>query len=213
MEKTPFIAVEGPIGVGKTSLAKAISEAFGYHLLKEIVEENPFLGKFYDDIEEWSFQTEMFFLCNRFKQLEDIEQLYLKHEKSVVADYHVFKNKIFAMRTLKDVHFQKYMQIFEILTKDMPSPNMVIYIKASLDTLLNRISMRGRDIEKNIDPNYLKQLSADYDVFMYQFQKLHPETPVLTINGDETDFVHNPEQLEAILEKIQDTFHKKEVSQ
>lgn len=213
MEKTPFIAVEGPIGVGKTSLAKAISEAFGYHLLKEIVEENPFLGKFYDDIEEWSFQTEMFFLCNRFKQLEDIEQLYLKQEKPVVADYHIFKNKIFAMRTLKDVHFQKYMQIFEILTKDMPSPNMVIYIKASLDTLLNRISMRGRDIEKNIDPNYLKQLSADYDVFMYQFQKLHPEIPVLTINGDETDFVHNPDQLEAILEKINDTFHKKEVTQ
>ncbi|WLD93414.1 deoxynucleoside kinase [Alkalihalobacillus sp. AL-G] len=213
MEKTPFIAVEGPIGVGKTSLAKSISEALDYHLLKEIVEENPFLGKFYDDIEEWSFQTEMFFLCNRFKQLEDIGPLYLQHEKPVVADYHIFKNRIFAMRTLKDVHFQKYMQIFEILTKDMPSPNMVIYIKASLDTLLQRISLRGRDIEKNIDPNYLKQLSADYDVFMYQFQKLHPEIPVLTINGDETDFVRNPDQLEAILEKIQDTFHKKEVKQ
>ncbi|WP_257351976.1 deoxynucleoside kinase [Pseudalkalibacillus decolorationis] len=213
MEKNPFIAVEGPIGVGKTSLAKGVSEAFDFHLLKEIVEENPFLGKFYDDIEEWSFQTEMFFLCNRFKQLEDIEQLYLQHRKPVVADYHIFKNKIFAMRTLKDRHFQKYMQIFEILTKDMPSPNMVIYLKANLDTLLQRISLRGRDVEKNIDPNYLRQVSADYDVFMYQFQKLHPEIPVLTIDGDEIDFVNNREQLDTILRNVQDTFHKKEVKQ
>lgn len=213
MDNTPFIAVEGPIGVGKTSLAKAISDRYNYHLLKEIVEENPFLGKFYDDIEEWSFQTEMFFLCNRFKQLEDIDRLYLQHTLPVVSDYHIFKNRIFAMRTLKDVHFQKYMQIFEILTKDMPSPNMVIYLKASLETLLKRISLRGRDIEKNIDPDYLKQLSSDYDIFMYQFQKLHPEIPVLTIDGDQVDFVQNPEQLEDILKTVQDTFRKKEVKQ
>ncbi|MCF6139635.1 deoxynucleoside kinase [Pseudalkalibacillus berkeleyi] len=213
MDKTPFIAVEGPIGVGKTSLAKAISDRFNYHLLKEIVEENPFLGKFYDDIEEWSFQTEMFFLCNRFKQLEDIDRLFLEHKSPVVSDYHIFKNRIFAMRTLKDVHFQKYMQIFEILTKDMPSPNMVIYMKASLDTLLNRISLRGRDIEKNIDPSYLEQLSKDYDLFMYQFQKHHPEIPVMTIDGDHIDFVQNPDQLEEILRTVQETFHKKEVKQ
>ncbi|MGP4082821.1 deoxynucleoside kinase [Pseudalkalibacillus sp. R45] len=213
MDKTPFIAVEGPIGVGKTSLAKAISEEFNYHLLKEIVEENPFLGKFYDDIEEWSFQTEMFFLCNRFKQLEDIEELYLKHEKPVVSDYHIFKNRIFAMRTLKEVHFQKYMQIFEIITKDMPAPNMVIYIKASLETLLKRISLRGRDIEKNISPDYLKQLSSDYEIFMYQFQKLHPEIPVLTIDGDKIDFVQNQDQLSDILKVVEETFHKKEVKQ
>ncbi|WP_349409029.1 deoxynucleoside kinase [Pseudalkalibacillus sp. SCS-8] len=213
MDKTPFIAVEGPIGVGKTSLAKAISDQFDYYLLKEIVEENPFLGKFYDDIEEWSFQTEMFFLCNRFKQLEDIDRLQLQHKSPVVSDYHIFKNRIFAMRTLKEVHFQKYMQIFEILTKDMPSPNMVIYIKASLETLLKRISLRGRDIEKNINPNYLKQLSSDYEIFMYQFQKLHPDIPVLTIDGDQIDFVQNPDQLDDILRVVHDTFHQKEVKQ
>ncbi len=213
MDKTPFIAVEGPIGVGKTSLAKAISEEFDYHLLKEIVEENPFLGKFYDDIEEWSFQTEMFFLCNRFKQLEDIERFYLKHGKPVVSDYHIFKNRIFAMRTLKEVHFQKYMQIFEIITKDMPAPNMVIYIKANLETLLKRISLRGRDIEKNISPDYLKRLSSDYEIFMYQFQKLHPDIPVLTIDGDKTDFVQNQDQLSEILKVVEETFHKKEVKQ
>ena len=213
MDKTPFIAVEGPIGVGKTSLAKAISDRFNYQLLKEIVEENPFLGKFYDDIEEWSFQTEMFFLCNRFKQLEDIERLFLEHEKPVVSDYHIFKNRIFAMRTLKEMHFEKYMQIFEIITKDMPSPNMVIYIKASLETLLKRITLRGRDIEKNISPDYLKQLASDYDIFMYQFQKLHPEIPVITIDGDKIDFVQNPDQLTEILNTVEETFHKKEVKQ
>ena len=88
-EGTPFITVEGPIGIGKTSLARAISEQFQFALLKEIVDENPFLGKFYDDIEEWSFQTEMFFLCNRYKQLGDINEHYMSQNKPVVADYHI----------------------------------------------------------------------------------------------------------------------------
>ena len=91
MRNTPFITVEGPIGVGKTTLSKAISEHFQYKILREIVDENPFLGKFYEDIDEWSFQTEMFFLCNRYKQLEDIETKYLNQQKPVVADYHIFK--------------------------------------------------------------------------------------------------------------------------
>lgn len=108
MKSTPFITVEGPIGVGKTSLAKALSNHFQFSLLKEIVDENPFLGKFYNNIEEWSFQTEMFFLCNRYKQLEDIQAKYLAQEKSVVADYHIFKNLIFAQRTLKDQQYDKY---------------------------------------------------------------------------------------------------------
>lgn len=122
----PFIAVEGPIGVGKTSLAKAIAEQFGYHLLKEIVDENPFLGKFYENIEEWSFQTEMFFLCNRYKQLEDINRDFIQKQKPVVADYHIIKNLIFAERTLKDHEYKKYLKIYDILTEDMPQPNMRI---------------------------------------------------------------------------------------
>ena len=98
----PFITVEGPIGIGKTSLSKAIADYYQFHLLKEIVDENPFLGKFYTNIEEWSFQTEMFFLCNRYKQLEDIDLKYLQQSKPVVADYHIYKNLIFAKRTLKN---------------------------------------------------------------------------------------------------------------
>lgn len=202
MAEIPFIAVEGPIGIGKTSLAKKISSHFEFHLLKEIVEENPFLGKFYDDISEWSFQTEMFFLCNRYKQLEDIEKDYLINDKPVVADYHVMKNMIFANRTLKNEQLDKYEQIFDILTKDMPLPNMVIYLTGSLDTILERIQKRGREIEQNIMPEYLEQLSADYDFFMNEFERKHPTIPVIRIDGDKFDFIHQQDDLDRILNNI-----------
>jgi len=202
MGGTPFITVEGPIGVGKTSLAKVISEQFQFALLKEIVDENPFLGKFYENIEEWSFQTEMFFLCNRFKQLGDINKHYVSKNKSVVADYHIFKNLIFAQRTLNQEEYKKYYKIYQILTEDMPKPNVIIYLHASLDTLLNRIKLRGREIEKNISPLYLEQLSIDYEQTLALFEKEHPEIPVLRFNGDELDFVKNEQDLNYIIEKL-----------
>ncbi len=148
--EVPFITVEGPIGVGKTSLAKEISTHMQLHLLKEIVDENPFLGKFYEDIEEWSFQTEMFFLCNRYKQLEDINKKYLNQHKPVVADYHIFKNLIFASRTLKDVQYEKYLRIYRILTQDMPVPNVIVYLTASLETLQKKNCHARKRIRKKI---------------------------------------------------------------
>ncbi len=209
MGRIPFITVEGPIGIGKTSLAKAISDHFQFHLLKEIVDENPFLDKFYDDIEEWSFQTEMFFLCNRYKQLEDIEKHYLSQSKSVVADYHILKNIIFAKRTLKDEQqFKKYLNIYDILTSDMPRPNVVIYLNASLDTLLKRIEKRGRDFEKKISPLYLKQLSLDYEEYMNTFEQTHPDIPVLRYNGDHVDFVQNKDDLNHIITQLEITLKK-----
>jgi len=204
----PFITVEGPIGVGKTSLAKEISTHMQLHLLKEIVDENPFLGKFYEDIDEWSFQTEMFFLCNRYKQLEDINIKYLNQRKPVVADYHIFKNLIFASRTLKDSQYDKYMQIYRILTQDMPVPNVIVYLTASLETLQRRIAMRGREFEKNMDPNYLLQLTKDYETAMDAFKKDHPDIPVLKFNGDDMDFVKNPDDLNVILSALQNTLLK-----
>ncbi len=213
MGDTPFITVEGPIGVGKTSLAKAISKQFNIALLKEIVDENPFLGKFYDNIEEWSFQTEMFFLCNRYKQLGDINQHYISKNKPVVADYHIFKNLIFAQRTLNQQEYSKYLHIYEILTKDMPIPNVVIYLHASLDTLLERIEMRGREMEKNISPLYLEQLSIDYDQALSQFEAQHPEVPVLRFNGDEIDFVKNSEDLDRIISELKSTIAKRSLQQ
>ncbi|MGH1299874.1 deoxynucleoside kinase [Bacillus pretiosus] len=208
MTGVPFITVEGPIGVGKTSLAKAISTHMQLHLLKEIVDENPFLGKFYEDIDEWSFQTEMFFLCNRYKQLEDINIKYLNRRKPVVADYHIFKNLIFASRTLKNSQYDKYMQIYRILTQDMPVPNVIVYLTASLETLQTRIAMRGREFEKNMDPNYLLQLTKDYETAMDTFKKDHPDIPVLKFNGDDMDFVKNPDDLNVIISALQNTLLK-----
>ncbi|MEH7457496.1 deoxynucleoside kinase [Bacillus pseudomycoides] len=208
MTGVPFITVEGPIGVGKTSLAKEISTHMQLHLLKEIVDENPFLGKFYENIDEWSFQTEMFFLCNRYKQLEDINIKYLMKHKPVVADYHICKNLIFASRTLKDVQYDKYMQIYRILTQDMPVPNVIVYLTASLETLQKRIAMRGREFEKNMDPNYLLQLTKDYETAMETFKKDHPDIPVLKFNGDNIDFVKNSDDLNVILSTLQNTLLK-----
>lgn len=207
----PFITVEGPIGVGKTSLAKAISEKFQYALLKEIVDENPFLGKFYENIEEWSFQTEMFFLCNRYKQLVDINNHYLAQKKPVVADYHIFKNLIFAQRTLNQNEYQKYLKIYDILTGDMPKPNVIIYLNASLETLLDRIELRGREIEKNISPLYLEQLSLDYETAMNEFERQHPDIPVIRFNGDQLDFVKNEADLMHIFDTLSTSLKKRSI--
>ncbi|WP_107951675.1 deoxynucleoside kinase [Lysinibacillus parviboronicapiens] len=209
----PFVTVEGPIGVGKTSLSKEIAATFNYHLLKEIVDENPFLNKFYEDIEEWSFQTEMFFLCNRYKQLTDIKKFRLANDTPVVADYHIFKNLIFAKRTLPPTEYDKYEEIYQILTKDMPVPNMVVYLYASVDTLMKRIAQRGREFEKMISREYMEQLVADYHSFIEHFEKKHPQIPVIRFNGDQLDFVKNPSDLQYILKIIKDTLQQRSLQQ
>ncbi|MEE1131035.1 MAG: deoxynucleoside kinase [Caryophanon sp.] len=208
----PFVTVEGPIGVGKTSLSSIVSETLQYHLLKEIVDENPFLGKFYDNIEEWSFQTEMFFLCNRYKQLTDIHSI-LDQQRPVVADYHIFKNLIFAKRTLKPSEYVKYEAIYNILTADMPVPNVVIYLYASVDTLMQRIAMRGREFERLIARDYMEQLVSDYHIFIEQFEQQHPEIPVIRVNGDDYDFVKNSNDLQQVMAIIADTLNKRSITQ
>lgn len=205
----PFIAVEGAIGVGKTSLANRLSEHYQFHLLKEIVDENPFLSKFYEDIHEWSFQTEMFFLCNRFKQLEELYEKHLADGYPVVSDYHIFKNHLFAKQTLQADHLSKYERIYHILTADLPRPNVIIYLHASLETLLERINFRGREIEKSIDPDYLQKLSVDYEQLMRDHQHVYPEIPVVTVDGDRLDFVVNDHDFKIITDQVDEAMHRK----
>lgn len=204
MKQSPYIAVEGAIGAGKTTLSTMLSERFDFTLLKEIVEDNPFLGKFYSNIEEWAFQLEMFFLCNRYKQLGDTLLNQVAKDRPVVADYHIYKNMIFAERTLTGIQLDKYRQIYHLLTDDLPKPNLIVYIKADLDTLLRRIQKRGRDFEQNFDAGYLAQLVEDYETAITQIRANEPETVIITIDGNTLDFVERPEDFEQIVAKIKE---------
>lgn len=201
--KAFFIAVEGPIGVGKTSLSTLLSEHYSYHLLKEIVYENPFLDKFYDNIDEWAFQTEMFFLTNRYKQLSDIQKNYLNKNQSVISDYHLFKNVLFSKMTLDSYNFEKYLRIYHILEEDLPKPNVIIILNASLETILTRIKKRNRHFEQKIDSQYLQTLIDSYHDYTLLMKQEHENIPIIEINGDTLDFVANPEDLAIIIEKIE----------
>lgn len=200
--KPILITIEGPIGIGKTSLSRELSRAFELQLLEEIVYENPFLGKFYENIAEWSFQLEMFFLCNRYKQLQDIHSQYLNLGTSVVSDYNIFKNTIFAKRTLTGENLPKYLKIYDILTEGLPQAHLVIYLTASIDTVMKRIGMRDREMERSMGVAYMENLIADYNEFMEAFERHHPDTPVLKFDCDNLDFVHRPDDLRYILDSI-----------
>ncbi|MGQ8875459.1 deoxynucleoside kinase [Paenibacillus sp. TSA_86.1] len=204
MKSAPFIAVEGPIGAGKTTLATMLSQELNLPLVKEIVEENPFLASFYQDIDEWSFQLEMFFLCNRFKQLEDTGAHFIKQNSPVVSDYHIYKNMIFAERTLKGTKRDKYRQIYHLLTDDLPKPNLVLYIEAGLDTLMYRINKRGRSFEQDMDPAYMEQLIADYKTGMeYLANGVNPPV-ILKIDAERLDFVEHPEHFKQIVKQVKE---------
>lgn len=204
MEHVPFIAVEGPIGAGKTTLASMLADQLKFPVIKEIVEENPFIDKFYQNMDDWSFQLEMFFLCNRYKQLKDTVSEYIDKGKPVISDYHIYKNLIFSERTLKGIEREKYREIFHVLTDDLPKPNVIFYIRADLDTLLKRIAKRGRSFEEDIDQNYLQQLIEDYDVAMASLAIREPATRIITIDGNTVDFVENREHFEEIASHIKE---------
>lgn len=195
---TPFICIEGVIGVGKTTLTKAVASHFQVDSLLEIVEENPYLEKFYDDMDAWSFQTEMFFLCNRVKQLEDIQPLLVQH-KPVVSDYHLTKNVLFARRTLQKKKLNQYERIYHVLNESLPQASLIVYLKANVDTLMDRIQQRGRSFEKKIDRDYIAQLASDYDEAM---NTLKAYTTVITIETDHLNVVDNKADLQFIFDQI-----------
>ncbi|OXM14060.1 deoxynucleoside kinase [Paenibacillus herberti] len=204
MNHAPYIAVEGPIGAGKTTLASMLADELQLPLVKEIVEENPFLDKFYQDMDDWSFQLEMFFLCNRYKQLEDAVIPKLTQGQSIISDYHIYKNLIFSERTLKGIKRDKYRHIYHVLTDDLPKPNLILYIRADLEVLLERIAKRGRSFEEDISADYLQQLIQDYDAAMTSLAEREPSTTIITINGNEVDFVANPEHFGQIVHRVKE---------
>ena len=192
----PFIAIEGPIGVGKSSLAHKLSQSLDFYEEKEIVDENPFLSDFYEDISKWSFQTEMFFLCNRYKQFQDIN---FKH-KGIVSDAHIYKNKIFAKNTLQPEEFNKFTRIYDILTEDLSMPDTVIFLDAELETLKARIAKRNRSFEHQIEDDYLLALKHDYHNFYKSLQNTNVKT--LFIDTTKLDFVNNEDDYQGILKQV-----------
>lgn len=194
----PFrhIAVEGPIGVGKTSLVDLLARRYRGVKIQEDV-ENPFLGDFYKDKRGAAFRCQLFFLLSRYDQQRKLAQRDLFSEL-VLSDYSFPKDKIFAYLTLDDSELLIYNRLYDLLKETVPKPDLLIYLQASQETLVRRIRKRGRDYEKSISPAYLKEVSEAYSHYFYRYD----ETPLLVVNTNEIDFVHNPEHFERLDEQI-----------
>ena len=206
-----FIAIEGPIGVGKTTLSNILSEHFNYTLLREIVEENPFLSKFYTDIKEYALQTEAFFLFNRIKQLEDTEKNILEKGNGVISDYHIIKNLIFAGITLDNMQFYKYKQIYNIFINDLPQPDIVIYLNSNTDVLMKRIAMRDRSFERQMDRNYIHELRNEYKYYFNPLSIKHnfvgKEPIILEIDNSNLDFLNNENDRKFIIDIVENAIN------
>ncbi len=195
-----YIVVEGPIGVGKSSLTNILSERFAARKVMEVVEENPFLSSFYGDRAKYAFQTQMFFLLSRFKQQQKLFQQDLFNTVTV-SDYLFAKDRIFAHLTLDPNELALYERIFEELGPRVAKPDLVIYMQARLEVLLGRIKKRGREFERKFDPQYLEDLCKAYNEFFFHYQ----ETPLLVVNTSDIDFVNNPEDLENLINVVRST--------
>ncbi|MBI1821487.1 MAG: deoxynucleoside kinase [Nitrospirae bacterium] len=192
-----YIAIEGPIGVGKTIFAQILAKELKGRVLLEKAEENPFLAKFYHQPEQYAFQTQLFFLFSRYRQQQELFQLDL-FSKSTILDYLYAKDKIFASINLNDEEFNLYQQIQQLLTAQIPKPDLVIYLQAEPKTLFQRIKKRGRDFEKEIEEEYLQVLIENYNQFFFNYS----ESPLLVIQTNDIDFVKSREELEDLLKQI-----------
>src|SRR3954465_3178678 len=189
-----YIVVEGPIGVGKTTLTRALSKRFAARSVLEMVEENPFLASFYQDRQKYAFQTQLFFLLSRFKQQQDLFQQDL-FSTVTVSDYLFAKDRIFASITLDPNELALYERIYEHLGPRVLKPDLVIYLQARLEVLLARIKKRGREFERKFDTDYLAELSRTYNDFFHRWD----ETPLLVINTSDIDFVENEEDFDELI--------------
>ncbi len=197
MEKARYIAIEGPIGVGKTSLAELLSREFGGRTLTEEVDANPFLPKFYKDTKKYAFQTQIFFLLSRYQQQKEMVQQEL-FSSTVVADYLFAKDRIFAYLNLDENELGLYEQVYRLLDTRIPRPDLVIYLQASTNVLMERIEKRDKDYERTISRDYLERLVDAYNRYFFYYN----ETPLLVVNTTEIDFVENPSDLKNLVKEI-----------
>ena len=196
--KHRFIVVEGPIGCGKSTLARLLAERFNAELLLEDPSANPFLPNFYRDMKRYALSTQMFFLFQRVNQLSGIKQPDLFEGKSI-ADYMLAKDTLFAKLTLDDNEFALYSQLYNHLRPQAPTPDLVIYLQASVDQLMKRIQRRGRPMERSMSEDYLVKLCDAYTRYFYDYT----ESPLLIVNSDRFNFVDNPEDFEMLVKRVE----------
>jgi len=192
-----YIVIEGPIGVGKTSLARLLAKEFGARTILEKADDNPFLPQFYQDRKKYALQTQLFFLLNRFQQQKEIAQFDLFNQITL-CDYLFAKDRIFASINLDDHELALYEQIYRLLTGQIPTPDLVIFLQAKPDVLLHRIRTRNHPYEKEIDLDYLKTLTEAYNYYFFHYD----QSPLLIVDTTEIDFVKRKEDLDQLIRKI-----------
>lgn len=194
-----YIAIEGVIGVGKTSLARLLQPPFDANILLEIFEENPFLAKFYEDRDRYAFQTQMFFLLSRYYQQRRGVPKLLDGNKLLISDYTFDKDALFAQNTLAGDELEMYGQLHTVLAEKIPVPDLIVYLRATTDTLMARITLRDRSYERSMDRDYINMVNGAYDDY---FQKPGLDKNVLVIESDKKDFVHSEDDLQWIENRI-----------
>jgi deoxyguanosine kinase len=196
-----YIAIEGVIGVGKTTLARLLQPRFDSEILLEVFEENPFLSDFYADRERYAFQTQIFFLLSRYHQQRRAVNDILAAGKSLISDYTFAKDSLFARINLVNDELDMYCKVHEALAEKITLPDLLVYLRASTDVLMQRIAMRDRSYERNMDRNYIATLNQTYEEF---FSQPYADTPILIIDTDPLDFVRHPEHLALIENRIRE---------
>lgn len=192
-----YIVVEGVIGAGKTSLARMLTDRLSAQLVLEEVEENPFLKDFYQDRQRYAFQTQMHFLFSRYQQQRGLKQTDLFSDK-MVSDYLFHKDRIFASLNLEDQEMALYERLMGWLELDVVKPDVVVYLQANTDTLLNRINIRNRSFEKDMERDYIERLNEAYNHYFFHYH----DTPLLVVNTNNIDFVNQPDDFEDLLKRI-----------
>jgi deoxyadenosine/deoxycytidine kinase len=203
LNKLNYIAIEGNIGAGKTTLATKMAQDFNAKTVLERFADNPFLPKFYKDQNRYAFPLEMSFLADRYQQLSDDLAQFDLFKDFIVADYHIFKSQIFAKVTLQEDEFRLYKTMFDIMYKEMPKPDLYIYLYQNTDRLLANIKKRGRSYEQDISSNYLEKINQGY----LEYIKSQTDINALIIDISELDFVKNQEDYIHILNEIQNKIH------